>query len=102
MAQRLDAGERARIEVLSESGLGDGEIAEHLGRSRATIWRERRRGAPGAYRSGEIDAAAAREAVREADADSHHKIAVPLFHDLAPSDQILLETLATGWVSWGS
>ena len=44
---------------------------------------------------GKIDATTAREAVREADADSHHKIAVPLFHDLAPSDQILLETLAS-------
>ncbi len=58
MARRLDAGERARIEVLSEAGLGDGEIAERLGRSRATIWREKRRGAPGAYRAGGAQAAA--------------------------------------------
>ena len=49
MARRLGAGERARIEVLSQEGLGDGEIAVRLGRSRATIWRERRRCGPGAY-----------------------------------------------------
>ena len=49
MARRLDAGERARIEVLSEEGLGDGEIAERLGRSRAAIWREGKRCGPGAY-----------------------------------------------------
>jgi len=58
MARRLDAGERARIEVLSQEGLGDGEIAGRLGRSRATIWRERRRGAPGAYCAGRAQAAA--------------------------------------------
>ena len=64
MARRLGAGERARIEVLSSVGLGDGEIAERLGRSRATIWRERRRGAPGAYRAGRAQAAAEARAKR--------------------------------------
>ncbi|MCY3862193.1 MAG: hypothetical protein OXG67_09555 [bacterium] len=49
MARRLGAGGRARVEVLSEEGLGDGEIAERLGRSRAAIWRERKRCGPSAY-----------------------------------------------------
>ena len=49
MARRLDAGERARIEVLSKEGFGDGEIAVRLGRSRAAIWREKKRCGPGAY-----------------------------------------------------
>ena len=66
MARRLDAGERARIEVLSEEGLGDGEIAARLGRSRATIWREKKRCGPGAYcaRGAQADACAAARSPR--------------------------------------
>ena len=64
MARRLGAGERARIEVLSREGLGDAEIAERLGRSRATVWRERRRCAPGSYRAGRAQAGADARAQR--------------------------------------
>ncbi|MDE0236701.1 MAG: IS30 family transposase [bacterium] len=49
MARRLDVGERARIEVLSQQGFGDGEIAVRVGRSRATIWREKKRCGPDVY-----------------------------------------------------
>jgi len=64
MARRLDAGERARIEVLSGEGLGDAEIAVRLGRDRAAIWREEKRCGPSAHRArraqGCADAAAGR------------------------------------------
>ena len=49
MARRSGAGGRARIEVLAARGFSDAEIAELLGRSRATIWREKKRCGPGAY-----------------------------------------------------
>ena len=64
MARRSGAGGRARIEVLSEEGLGDGEVAGRLGRSRAAVWRERRRGAPGACRAGRAQAGADARAKR--------------------------------------
>lgn len=51
MARRLGAGGRARVEVLSDEGLGDGEIAERLGRGRAAVWREKKRCGPGGYRA---------------------------------------------------
>jgi len=60
MARRSGAGERARIEVLAARGFSDAQIAAQLGRGRATIWREKKRCAPGAY--------CARRAQAEADA----------------------------------
>ena len=82
----LEVGEEA-LRIMADSVTG--KTFYHLQSVGYRAWRI------GAASGGEIDATAAREAVREADADSHHKIAVPLFHDLAPSDQILLETLAS-------
>ena len=43
MAQRLCAGERARIEMMVGMGVGVSEIARRLGRSRSAVWRELRR-----------------------------------------------------------
>lgn len=49
MARRVCSEERVWIEVLSAEGLSDAEIAARLGRDRATVWRERKRCAPGGY-----------------------------------------------------
>ncbi len=49
MAQRLDLCERVRFEVLLRQGLTNAEIAECLGKSRATVWREKKRCVQGAY-----------------------------------------------------
>ena len=69
MARRLVAGGRARIEVLSQQEFGDGEIAERLGRSKATIWRERKRCGPGAYCAEQAQAAAKRPRLAKLAAD---------------------------------
>ncbi len=49
MAQRLDVWMRAQVEVLSQQGLSNAEIALCLGRSRVTVWREKKRCEQGAY-----------------------------------------------------
>ena len=49
MARRVCSEERVWIEVLSAGGLSDAEIAARLGRDRATVWREKKRCAPGGY-----------------------------------------------------
>ncbi len=41
MAQSLDLCKRARFEMLLRQGLSNAEIALCLGRSRATVWREK-------------------------------------------------------------
>ena len=48
MARRVCSEERVWIEVLSAEGLGDAEVAERLGRDRATVWREKKRCGAGA------------------------------------------------------
>ena len=40
MAQRLAAGERARVEAMAAAGVGIAEIARRLGRDPSTVWRE--------------------------------------------------------------
>ena len=54
MARRVCSEERVWIEVLSSEGLSDAEIAARLGRDRATVWREKKRCAPGGRRPAPI------------------------------------------------
>ena len=50
MARRLCFEERARIEAMAQAGLGAAQIAQRLGRHRATVYRELgRNGGPGGY-----------------------------------------------------
>ena len=49
MARRVCSEERVWIEVLSGEGLSDAEVAERLGRDRATVWRDKKRCGDGAY-----------------------------------------------------
>ena len=50
MARRLCLDERARVEAMAQAGLGAAQIAQRLGRHRATVYRELgRNGGPGGY-----------------------------------------------------
>ncbi|WP_419919281.1 helix-turn-helix domain-containing protein [Candidatus Poriferisocius sp.] len=65
MAQRLCAGERARIEAMVGMGVGTAEMARRLGRNRSAVWRElRRNGGGSVYRADAAQAAADVRALR--------------------------------------
>ena len=65
MAQRLCAGERARIETMVGMGVGTAEMARRLGRSRSAVWRElRRNGGGSVYRADAAQAVADVRALR--------------------------------------
>lgn len=49
MARRVCSEERVWVEVLSQQGFSDAEIAARLGEDRATVWREKKRCAAGGY-----------------------------------------------------
>ena len=59
MARRLCLDERARVEAMAQAGLSAAQIAERLGRHRATVYRELgRNGGPGGHGAEAAQAAA--------------------------------------------
>ena len=65
MARRLCLDESARVEAMSQAGLGAARIARQLGRHRSTVQRELARvGGPEAYRADDAQAAACARAKR--------------------------------------
>ena len=65
MARRLCFEERARIEAMAQAGLSAAQIAQRLGRHRATVYRELRRNkGPGGYDAGAAQAGSCARAGR--------------------------------------
>ena len=65
MARRLCLDERARVEAMAQAGLGAAQIAQRLGRHRATVYRELgRNGGPGGYDAGAAQAGSCARAGR--------------------------------------